>query len=362
MYGAMTRLRQKGIIILASTLTLLLLALASRPGLGTHANPQYIDYNAKCADLAPNGVKWDELKVAPVRDGNHSKGSLTVTLDVEQSDEADVIAWSTNMGVDGVFVKGGPGGHFYRYNPPGSDATSDHGLVAPFNENSGKHYKPGHMLFCTRSGQPLPSGTPTASPLATATPTPSSPVTVAPTATGTAPATATGTPSLTPSITPSVTSTGLPPTITVVLPTPTPSATGTQAPPFEARIFAPYICRDCTIPPGEPNDACSIAFGVQLDTLYEFYADDTHDWYWFRLDAPAELTIHVQNFVPLDGQLAAYYGSNCKDADLLKNYGDPTLEKMLALGQQPAGLYFIYVSNDGDLNSSDPYRLFIETR
>lgn len=376
----MTRLRQNGIIILASTVTLLLLALTARPGLSTHVNPQYIDYNAKCSDLAPDGVEWDELKVGPVEDGSYSQGSLTVTLDVEQGDDADVMAWSANMGVDGVFVKGGPGGHFYHY---GSNATSDTGLIAPFNENNGKPYKPGHMLFCTLNRLPTASVTatpsssatslpppppaentltPTPSSSATLTPTPSSSATASPTASGTA----TGTPSLTPSASPSGTPSGTssttpsatstPPTVTAELPT----ATGTL-PPLTARVFAPLLCRDCSIPPGEPNNTCPISYGLQPDTIYEFYADDVHDWYWFRLEEPAELQIRLENFMPLDGQLAAYYGSDCKDAALLKNYGNPTLEKALSLGQRPAGLYFIYVSNDGDLNSSDPYRLIIAT-
>lgn len=113
---------------------------------------------------------------------------------------------------------------------------------------------------------------------------------------------------------------------------------------------------------GEPNDSCSIAYPILTDTVYEFYPDDEHDWYTFRLEDEAELTIHLQNFMPRAGQIAAYNGDSCGSAGLLGNMGEDALEKTLNLGRQPAGVYYIYVSNDGLMSSTHPYRLIVETR
>lgn len=72
--------------------------------------------------------------------------------------------------------------------------------------------------------------------------------------------------------------------------------------------------------------------------------------------------MRLTNFVPQAGQLAAYSGANCESAVFLQNNGDTAQEKILSLGQQPPGVFFLYISNDGDANSVDPYHLIIETR
>lgn len=349
----MEQLRQKGISILAFTFTLLLLALGTRAGWGNHREPVYVGYNARCSELAPHGVVWHQLKVSSVHDGSYSQGILTVTLDVERGEDRDLIAWSSNIGIDGVFVKGGPGGNFYGYRPPGSQATSDTALVAPYNPNSGAHYTPGHMLFCTTTSLTPPTPTPSLTPLATATQTPSATV---PSPTATASATLTATPTGTLTATPTATP-------IIITPIATASPTATQPPDFVSdRIYASFLCHGCSASAGEPNDSCKDSRPVQSGMSYEFYPDDLHDWYWFQLEQPAEVEIRVSNFVPLAGQLAAYRGSNCEDATFLKNYGMSTPDKVLLLGQQPAGVYYIYVSNDGIFSSDDPYQLFIDVR
>ncbi len=70
----------------------------------------------------------------------------------------------------------------------------------------------------------------------------------------------------------------------------------------------------------------------------------------------------MTNFVPISGQVAAYMGDNCGSAQFLGNYGEPGSEKTLSLGPRPAGTYFLYVSNDGEMNSTDLYELMVETR
>ena len=342
---------------LAAVFVLLVLSLLPRPSAGSHVDPVYVDYNASCSDLAPAGTDWDQMRVDTVEDGSFSAGGLTVSLDVHDGDDATIIDWSSNVAIDGVFVKGGPGGNFYHYNAP---ASGDGGLLPPVNPNNGKHYSPSHLLFCTT----IPD-VPTPTPPSSATFTPS------PTASHTAPPTGTTMPSETPTLTPPPTGTAMPsetptltpsPTATSVDATATPNHTATPLPNFIRHVYFPAICINCGRAPGEPNDSCMSAHAMQPDTLYNFYADDGHDWYRFNLASPGEVEIRVSNFVPLAGQVAAYNGDGCESAHFLQNYGKPTLEKILYLGPQPAGTYFVYISNDGNVNTTDAYRIFVETR
>jgi LPXTG-motif cell wall-anchored protein len=104
--------------------------------------------NATCGQLAPEGANWTELKVDPVEDGTFTDGTLTVTIEVTgftDDDEPQVFDWTSNIGVDAVFVKGGPGGLLYVYDP---ESTGDTGLHAPVNPNNGKFFGLSHVSFC----------------------------------------------------------------------------------------------------------------------------------------------------------------------------------------------------------------------
>jgi hypothetical protein len=103
--------------------------------------------NATCGGLAPEGATWIELKVDPVEDGTFTDGTLTVTIDVTDTNAGPVFSWTSNIGVDAVFVKGGPGGLLYTYDPP-AESTGDTGLHAPVNPNNGKFYGLSHVSFC----------------------------------------------------------------------------------------------------------------------------------------------------------------------------------------------------------------------
>src|SRR5690554_2227094 len=138
----------------AAALFLLLVTLLPRPTSGSHVDPVYVGFNASCSDLSPAGATWEQFQISSVSDGTYSHGPLVVTLDVHAG-TVTTIDWSSNLGVDGVFVKGGPGGYFYRYT---SAATSDTGLTAPFNP-AGQPFDPAHLLFCTEA--PLETATPT---------------------------------------------------------------------------------------------------------------------------------------------------------------------------------------------------------
>lgn len=341
--------RVKFALIILAAVLLCGLAVLTQPTSGNHVQPVYVGYDAGCADLAPPDVIWNELRIAPVQDGTYSNQWLTVTLDVHEGndddddlgsptdpdgdddDESTTIDWTANGGVDGVFVKGGPGGHFYGYAPP---ASNDWRLTAPPKDDDDYdddrdgddgdddegYYDPAHILFCVAG--PLPTPTPPQS--STATPTPS-------------------------------------PTATRGPGTPPPEPTSTPGP-FNRRVFLPSVCSDCSAEPGEPNNTCAAAHAIQVNATYEFFANDRHDWYRFQISAAPELAIRVDNFVPLDGQVAAYAGATCETATFLGSNGDSASQKTLTLGPQPAGTYYIYVSNDGVPNGADPYRLIVEVR
>ncbi len=339
---------------------LLVLVLALIPGVGisTHVSPIYIGFNASCAQLAPSGVIWQELAVDEVEDGQYSLGLLTVTLDVHWGNNPTTVDWMSNLPIDAVFVRGGPGGYFYRYTTP---VLSDDGLTAA-QRPVGGYFNPSRVLFCTAASLNTP--TPTPSPTATATLTPS------PTPSPTATATATSTPLPTPSATPPQPETATPmatatPTL-VLTATPTATATPTSAigtPPYQfAQLNFPVICFNCLVSPGEPNNSCAESYELQPDTPTYFFADDDHDWYRFELISPAEVRIVVDDFAPLAGQVAAYRGQSCQVAQFLKNDGSTAVQKVLLLGPQPAGSFFVYISNDGEPDLTQPYRLLIETQ
>jgi LPXTG-motif cell wall-anchored protein len=104
--------------------------------------------NATCSDLAPEGTTWTELKVEPVVDGTFTDGVLTLTIDVRDTADGPVFDWTSDIGVDAVFVKGGPvGGTLYLYDPP-AESMGDTGLHTPVNSMNGKFSGLSHISFC----------------------------------------------------------------------------------------------------------------------------------------------------------------------------------------------------------------------
>jgi hypothetical protein len=340
---------RRAVLLLSVMVLLLSAALLVRPAMGEPVEPVYREADS-CADLSPPGVTWEEYRIAAPATGSYSTGLLTVELTLYQVAQGTVFDWQANVSIDAVYVAGGPGGNLYHYNPPG--ATEGTGLHAPLNPSGRNYHGLSEILFC--STNPL-----------IPTPTPPVPDTATPTATLTPPATVTGTPPVTPTATVTVTGTplatateGPTPTVTAT-PTATPTMTATLPAPTGFPVFVPLSVFMNGPGREEPNNSCSEAFAVATNFTHEFLADDRHDWYTFVLPADASLSISVTNFTPLIGQLAAYRGESCTSSILLQNYGLPGMTKSLTLGQQPAGRYFLYVSNDGAYNDEEPYELTI---
>ncbi len=148
----------------------------------THAEPPTeISGNTTCgAEGQLLGQSWTELKIQDTApffwdglNGTFDDGTLSVTITGITTALEPPFNWSSNIGVDAVFVKGGSGGGFlYLYDP---EVTADTGLTTP-DTSSGEPAGISHISFCydLPDATPTPTATPPAG--ATATPTPTSTV------------------------------------------------------------------------------------------------------------------------------------------------------------------------------------------
>ncbi|MAT98163.1 MAG: hypothetical protein CL608_13545 [Anaerolineaceae bacterium] len=113
-------------------------------------------------------------------------------------------------------------------------------------------------------------------------------------------------------------------------------------------------------PLGEPNDVCDQAYPLATNQAREFLAEDIHDWYTFTLDSPSNLTVSLTNFVPIAGQITIWQGT-CQNLTFLGQNGDFATTKSITLTNQTAGTYYVWVINDGPVNTNDKYGLSVMT-
>ena len=153
----MTELRaRKGTrTILGLVAALGLLAALAMPTLASHVVPTPINGgNPTCDDFAPEGESWTELKLQDntneggpnqLQDGTYTDGTLEVTISNFADNQFD---WSSNIGVDAVFVKAGNDMHnLYVYDP---EATEDDGLKPQDGQGNGIS----HISFCYDADAP----------------------------------------------------------------------------------------------------------------------------------------------------------------------------------------------------------------
>lgn len=134
-------------------------------------------------------------------------------------------------------------------------------------------------------------------------------------------------------------------------------AQSTIVPPYQTNL--PLVAKNLRRS-DEPNNDCRQAFPLTGNQTYQFLPNDQEDWYQFTLPAAAAVTIELTNFVPqANGQLIAYTGTCPSGLTLLAQNGDHSTTKILNLGHQPAGTYFIRIFNGGPANTKDLYRLRI---
>jgi hypothetical protein len=237
-----------GLSLAAMALLAVVVAGKSSETEATHVDPTPIAgaQNRTCSDFQPAGETWTELKVDPPGNGVFSDGTLTVTISNFTGKTFD---WSSNIGVDAVFVKAGAeGSNLYVYVP---EATSDTGLTSP--GSSGNNIS--HISFCydvdPDTATPTPTDTPTNTPTPTDTPTPTP--TDTPTNTPTNTPTPTDTPTNTPTNTPTPTDT---PTNT---PTPTDTPTNTPTP-TDTPTNTPTNTATPTATPTPGDEGCTPGF------------------------------------------------------------------------------------------------------
>ncbi|MDQ4036114.1 MAG: hypothetical protein M3153_09295 [Chloroflexota bacterium] len=138
----------------------------------SHVTPTPISSgNPACEDFEPDGEEWTQLKLQDtsneggpnqLQDGTYTDGTLEVTIDNFANNQFD---WSSNIGVDAVFVKAGNDKHnLYLYDP---EATEDTGLKPQAGQGNGIS----HISFCYDNGDDRSEPTPTPTPTPTATPT-----------------------------------------------------------------------------------------------------------------------------------------------------------------------------------------------
>jgi hypothetical protein len=110
--------------------------MASRP---SSVEPILVEGNPTCGDLGYGDV---EFKIDPPASGIYDIGdgenTITITTDGVYVD------WTATLGIDAVFVKGGPAGNLYLYDP---EALSDTGLHSPDNASGGPAAI-SHISFC----------------------------------------------------------------------------------------------------------------------------------------------------------------------------------------------------------------------
>jgi uncharacterized repeat protein (TIGR01451 family) len=113
---------------------------AGPPTTTLNVQPTLFGGNPTCQTLTQSD---NQLKIDPPSGGTFTQGELEVTVS-GFNDPAGFLDWSSNIPIDAVFVKGGPGGDLYVY----SGATADTDLHTPINGNNGQYYGISHISFC----------------------------------------------------------------------------------------------------------------------------------------------------------------------------------------------------------------------
>lgn len=115
-----------------------------------------VEGNPTCADIAPDGATWTQFKIDPPSGGNHTDGTLTVNVAINGTPQGQTFDWASNIGVDAVIAKGGPGANVYNYDP---ESTGASGLHAPINPNNNQYPDLSHITFCYDADGPATTTT-----------------------------------------------------------------------------------------------------------------------------------------------------------------------------------------------------------
>lgn len=109
----------------------------------------------------------------------------------------------------------------------------------------------------------------------------------------------------------------------------------------------------------EPNNNCASALEIFPNRPEFFFANDRHDWFFFDLTQEANVTVELRDFKPGKGQIVVASGQGCSNLQLVGNNGSNQPNKDVPLGRRQPGRFFIWIINDGVLDTTNPYRLLV---
>ena len=117
---------------------------AGDPTTTLRVQPTLVEGNPTCEDLTESTHEF-RINAPDVENDvfDDPDSELVVTI-TGFDDPEGFFDWSSNLGLDAVFVKGGPVGDLYEYD----DATADTDLHTPINGNNNRHYGISHISFC----------------------------------------------------------------------------------------------------------------------------------------------------------------------------------------------------------------------
>lgn len=108
------------------------------------------------------------------------------------------------------------------------------------------------------------------------------------------------------------------------------------------------------------GSSCADAFSLSLNKLYSFLppAHNAQSVFRFTLPRSGVVSVQLNNFAPIDGQLVVWSGQ-CGALVMIGRNPDNALNRTVDLGTRPAGQYIIQIVNGGPTNMTDAYRLRI---
>jgi hypothetical protein len=143
------RIAALGLLITSAVVAQATFAEGEDPGPPSESGiqPEFHDGNPTCLDLEPAAAEWFEVTLDPPAAGTHTDGTLEVEITLHSTAAGPTFAWTSNIGVDAVFVQGGSGGDLYTYDRP-TETTGDTGLHAPINDRNDMFSGLSHISFC----------------------------------------------------------------------------------------------------------------------------------------------------------------------------------------------------------------------
>jgi hypothetical protein len=110
--------------------------------------PEFHDGDPTCSNLAPADAEWRfELEADAPTTGTLTDGRLQVEITLRDTPDGPTLGWTSNTGVDAVFIRGDSGGNLYNYDAA-RETTGDSALHAPIEDRGGTFSGVSHVSFC----------------------------------------------------------------------------------------------------------------------------------------------------------------------------------------------------------------------